>query len=99
MLPGVAMASLHDIRAQQLLALLREAGDEPLSIATLKLFGVDLPGQTLYELELAGHSIERVYREGEERSGLIGVRLRAPGEGPPPQTRRGWRRRPFRRAA
>jgi hypothetical protein len=95
---ALGVASLHDTRAQQLLALLQHAGDEPLSIATLKLLGIEQPGQTLYELELAGHSIERVYAHRERSGHLVGVRLRASEHKAPPQPRRRWRRRAFRAA-
>lgn len=48
----------------------------PLSIADLRLAGVAMPGQALYELELAGHRVTRVYgRDASQRRTMLGYRL------------------------
>jgi hypothetical protein len=44
-----------------LLDLLREAGDEPVTLDELGVVGVQDPAQALLALELAGHSVHRVY--------------------------------------
>lgn len=56
------------------LRLLEEAGDEGLSVAEMRKEGLSMPAQALYEVELAGHRLER-------RSGR--TRLR-PHDAPPP---------------
>ena len=44
-----------------LLDLLREAGDEPVTLDELHIVGVRSPAEALLALELAGHSVHRVY--------------------------------------
>lgn len=44
-----------------LLELLREAGDEPVTLDELHVVGVQEPAQALLALELAGHAVHRVY--------------------------------------
>ena len=43
-----------------LLELLREAGDEPVTLGELQVAGVADPATALRELELAGHAVQRV---------------------------------------
>jgi hypothetical protein len=45
----------------KLLDLLREAGDEAVTLDELEVVGVGDPGAALLALELAGHSITRVF--------------------------------------
>jgi hypothetical protein len=56
-----------------LLDLLREAGDEPVTLDELQIVGVRSPAEALLALELAGHSVHRVYDNRAEC-----VRLGAP---------------------
>jgi hypothetical protein len=58
-----------------LLDLLREAGDEPVTLDELHVVGVHDPAQALLALELAGHSVHRVY---EMTDAAMCVRLGAP---------------------
>jgi hypothetical protein len=44
-----------------LLDLLREAGDEPVTLDELQIVGVRSPADALLALELAGHAVHRVY--------------------------------------
>jgi hypothetical protein len=60
-----------------MLRLLREAGSQPLSFRDFEAAGVRQPANLLYELELAGEPVERVYeRTASGARLLIGVRLR-----------------------
>ena len=82
------MVDSFDRRQRQLLRLLREAGDVPVSIEALRDHGIENPGTAIYELELAGYSIERSYTHpssGGRR--LIGFRL-IDGEKGQPRPRR-----------
>jgi hypothetical protein len=58
----------------RLLELLREAGDEPVSLDELTVVGLRDPARALLELELAGHHVHRVYETGR-RGRLTCVRL------------------------
>ena len=62
-----------------LLDLLREAGDEPVTLDELHVVGVQEPAEALLALELAGHAVHRVY-ESSSRPGrtVACVRLGAP---------------------
>lgn len=52
------------------------ASPRPLTIADLRLAGVTMPGQALYELELTGHRVTRVYgRDTSHRRTMLGYRL------------------------
>jgi hypothetical protein len=79
---ALAMTGLFDERARRALLLLEEAGERPLSFAELRAAGVENPAQVVYELELAGHPVERsaagvrLARPPEERSGAAGRRRR-----------------------
>ena len=46
--------------------LLREAGEEPVTLDELSVAGVDDPARALLDLELAGHAISRVVDERTE---------------------------------
>jgi len=61
------------VEAQQLrmLARLRRAGKQPVTLAELRCGGIDFPAAVLSELEINGYSIDRVHEHGR----LIGVRL------------------------
>jgi hypothetical protein len=62
----------------RLLHLLRGDESEPLTIADLLDRGVQMPGQAIYELELAGYPVERVYRHSQaRRCKVCGYRLGA----------------------
>ena len=50
----------------RLLDLLREAGDQPVTLAELEVVGVSDPASALLDLELAGHAISRVLDERVE---------------------------------
>jgi hypothetical protein len=54
------------VETQHRLALeqLRDAGQQPLSLAALRAAGLDAPAAVISELELNGHAIERVYEHG-----------------------------------
>lgn len=57
-----------------LLDLLREAGDEAVTLDELQIVGVRDPAAALLALELAGHSVHRVY----EQPSVTCIRLGAP---------------------
>ena len=65
---------LADSQQQQMLERLRRAGDQPVALAELRARGIDFPATVVSELELNGHTIERVYDDGR----LVGVRLLEP---------------------
>ena len=62
---------------RRLLGVLREADGRPVGLSALAEAGIDDPANAIYELERAGHRIEREYAEvttGRRR--LLGYRLR-----------------------
>lgn len=61
----------------RLLGVLREAGGRPVGLHALTEAGIDDPANAIYELERAGHCIEREYAEITGRRRLLGYRLRA----------------------
>lgn len=68
----------------RLLELFDAAQGRPLTVAELQRGGVAMPGQALYELQLAGYRISRVFgRDGKQRRTLLGYRLYRPGLRPP----------------
>jgi hypothetical protein len=79
-----------DTLQQRLLERLRAASPEPVSFAELRSGGVDFPAAIVSELELTGHPVDRVYRNGV----LVGVRLleieTSDVEAPPHQSSRWW---------
>lgn len=63
---------------RRLLGVLREADGRPVGLSALADAGIDDPANAIYELERAGHRIEREYADvtaGRRR--LLGYRLRA----------------------
>jgi hypothetical protein len=59
-----------------MLELFDAAASRPLTLADLQEGGVAMPGQALYELQLAGYRIARVYgRDEARRRTLLGYRL------------------------
>jgi hypothetical protein len=64
---------------RRLLGVLREAEGRPVGLHALAEAGIEDPANAIYELERAGHRIEREYAEvttGRRR--LLGYRLRGP---------------------
>jgi hypothetical protein len=62
---------------RRLLGVLREADGRPVGLTALSEAGIEDPANAIYELERAGHRIEREYAElttGRRR--LLGYRLR-----------------------
>jgi hypothetical protein len=62
---------------RRLLGVLREADGRPVGLGAIAKAGIDDPANAIYELERAGHRIEREYAEvttGRRR--LLGYRLR-----------------------
>jgi hypothetical protein len=67
----------------QLLELLREAGDEAVTLDELAIVGVRDPARALRALEEAGHAVQRVYeRPGRDGPVLTCVRLARAAEPP-----------------
>jgi hypothetical protein len=64
-----------------LLDLLREAGEEPVTLDELEIVGVVDPARALWELELAGHHVQRVYEHPARGGSVTCVRLVAPARG------------------
>jgi hypothetical protein len=74
LLPSAPYPGDHD--TTRMLALFDAAASRPLTLAELQDGGVAMPGQALYELQLAGYRIARVYgRDEERRRMLLGYRL------------------------
>ena len=65
----------HDDR-RLLLDLLREAGDEPVTLDELEIVGVGDPARALLALEEAGHAVSRVYDTAASGRRVTCVRLR-----------------------
>jgi hypothetical protein len=63
--------TLVDDQQLRLLERLRQAGDRPLSFATLRDDGIHFPATVVGELEMHGYAIARVY----EQRRMVGVRL------------------------
>lgn len=66
----------------RLLELLGGEGSDALTIAELRDRGVQMPGQAIYELELAGYPVERVRLRLTESHRTIGYRLGGPPQPP-----------------
>ena len=64
----MALAETQQLR---MLARLRSAGQQPVTLDQLRAGGIDFPAVVIGELELNGYVIERVYEHGRQ----IGVRL------------------------
>lgn len=66
----------EDRDTTRMLELFDAAASRPLTLAELHEAGVGMPGQALYELQLAGFRITRVYGRDEQRGRtLLGYRL------------------------
>lgn len=62
---------------RRLLGVLRNANGRPVGLHALADEGIDDPASAIYELERAGHRIERAYAESARgRRRLLGYRLR-----------------------
>ena len=62
---------------RKLLGVLREADGEPVARQALSAAGIDDPAGTIFELEQAGHRIERAYTDASDgRRRFLGYRLR-----------------------
>ncbi len=63
---------------RRLLGVLRDAGGRPVGLHALAQAGIDDPANAIYELERAGHRIEREYADvSTGRRRLLGYRLRS----------------------
>jgi hypothetical protein len=72
---GAATASASPER--RLLGVLREADGEPVAPRLLTQAGIDDPANAIFELEQAGHRIERAYADASNgRRRFLGYRLR-----------------------
>jgi hypothetical protein len=65
----------------QLLMLLREAGDEAVTLDELAIAGVRDPAGALRRLEDAGHAVQRVRERPAHGRAVMCVRLAAPSAG------------------
>lgn len=61
---------------RRLLSVLRQAEGRPVGPNALAEAGIDDPASAIYELELAGHRIERAYSDNAAGRRLLGYRLR-----------------------
>jgi hypothetical protein len=68
----------------QLLELLREAGDEAVTLDELAIVGVRDPARALRALEEAGHAVQRVSERPGRGRAVTCVRFSAPGATPAP---------------
>lgn len=70
-------AALRGSPERRLLGVLRDADGEPVAARTLTQAGIDDPADAIFELEQAGHRIERAYADGSDgRRRFLGYRLR-----------------------
>jgi hypothetical protein len=83
------MAAATDRRRQELLEILREAGQQPLTFRDLQALGIRQPANLIYELELTGQAIERVYQARASGAKVfVGFRLKANEPAVPTPARR-----------
>lgn len=62
---------------RRLLGVLRDADGQPVAKQALSEAGIDDPAHTIFELEQAGHRIERAYADASDgRRRFLGYRLR-----------------------
>ena len=79
---------------RKLLGVLHEAEGQPVARHALSAAGIDDPAGTIFELEQAGHRIERAYTDNSDgRRRFLGYRLRRgagrqPGGGSQPSSSR-----------
>ena len=65
---------------RRLLGVLRDADGKPVAKQVLADAGIDDPAHTIFELEQAGHRIERAYADASDgRRRFLGYRLRRGG--------------------
>jgi hypothetical protein len=65
---------------RRLLGVLRAADGQPVAKQVLSEAGIDDPANTIFELEQAGHRIERAYADASDgRRRFLGYRLRRSG--------------------
>jgi hypothetical protein len=70
------MTGMHALdETTWVLDLLREAGREAVTLDELEVVGVSNPGRALWELELAGHAVSRVFDVAAEGRHVTCVRL------------------------
>jgi hypothetical protein len=77
-LPPAAPHARPPSAPRRLLGVLREAEGRPVGLSAIAEAGIEDPANAIYELERAGHRIEREYAElttGRRR--LLGYRLRS----------------------
>jgi hypothetical protein len=82
------MATIDD-QLRLLVAMLPAPDEPPLTLTELVGAGIRSPAQRIYELELAGYSIERVHAaDPDGKRHVVGYRLAA--RPPRPRRRRSW---------
>ncbi len=75
---------------RRLLCVLRDADGEPVAKHVLADAGIEDPANTIFELEQAGHRIERAYADSSDgRRRFLGYRLRRGGSRQPGGTAAG----------
>jgi hypothetical protein len=74
----------HEAEPRLLLDLLREAGDEAVTLDELEVAGVREPALALLELEEAGHAVSRVFDTTARGRLVTCVRLGEAGPAPAP---------------
>ncbi len=79
--------ALVESQQVRMLARLRSAGTQPVTLGELRGGGIDFPAVVLSELEIKGYVIERVHQHGR----LSGVRLIETDTPDAPASR--WRQR------
>jgi hypothetical protein len=77
--PAEDAGSLGDQNLERLLALLGGEHAAGATVAELLASGVSSPAQSVYELQLAGYDIERVYRCQTGRGPTVSYHLRVKG--------------------
>ena len=82
----------------RVLALLEGAEEQALTIAELRAHGIGTPGQSIYELQLAGYPIQRVHHH-RRASGCPVLAYRLSGHRRHDQPQTGRATRPRRRGA
>lgn len=79
---GVDGKAIAPSAERRLLGVLRDAAGEPVAKQVLADAGIVDPANTIFELEQAGHRIERAYTDTSEgRRRFLGYRLRRGGGG------------------
>ena len=75
--PTTSRAASSASPERRLLGVLREADGEPVAPRMLSQAGIDDPANAIFELEQAGHRIERAYADASNgRRRFLGYRLR-----------------------